>query len=133
MNLKYRVNLSVMAAGLAVFSMGPSCMSPPAPVNDTVAVDFLNTTDFVVNAFVNGVLVDVVPAHSNPPATILNCSAGDSFQIDGDFLAEEGDIPAENTLVFDEGLNFYCGDTLQVDFLDNGDGTFSLDGLSVPP
>ena len=133
MNLKSRVFVSLMAVSLAFLTMGGSCFFIPSVGTDQVAVDFLNTTDFEVNAFVNGVLVDVVPAHSNPPATFLFCSSGDSFQIDGDFLAEEGDIPAINSLVFDEGVSFACGDTLQVDFLEEDDGTFSLDGQSVPP
>jgi hypothetical protein len=126
---------------LAVGTMGSDCSlrlpsfpllpGPPGPIADFVDIVFVNETADVVQPFINGVPVDppLLPGEVTEFIT-LDCFQGDILEFDGDVVTGFGNIPSQNTIIFEEGFEYLCGDVLEVHFFIDEFGFLTVDGFA---
>ena len=147
MNATRRVTfprLCLLTALLAIGALGSNCsllpgfpLVPiipgpgPGPVADFVDIVFVNETGDVVVPYINGIPVDppLLPGEVTEFIT-LDCFEGDIFEFDGDLVTGLGNIPSQNTIIFEEGFEFFCGDILEVHFFIDALGFLTVDGFA---
>jgi hypothetical protein len=124
-----------LASALLLLCAGTGCPSNAVVVPDTFGIDLVNDTDFEVDP---GVSVDQFPLDLGtlgplegsdvPVAFDVDCLPGDTLTIDPIlFLPDTDALAANGPIVLEEGIDYFCGDILTLEFSQDAAGTFFVD------
>jgi hypothetical protein len=102
---------------------------------DAFGIDLINDTVFDVDPGVSiddfvldlGVLAPLEGSDVPVPFDV-DCFPGDTLTIDPTLLQPGGvDVLVANPLVIEEGIDYFCGDIITIDFFQDNTGTFFID------
>jgi hypothetical protein len=121
----------VLALPLAVLTLGQGCPDGTFPgTAGSIAVVFYNDARFPVEPTVDEERMDLVMPGKATRPILFDCRAGEHFAFSGNMRTNTQTLPSPFEVTFDEGVNFDCGDTIEITFFTNADDDLDLDGDS---
>ena len=124
-----------LGSGCSLNTIVPVVPVTPVVVDDSVDVVFVNETLFDVDAIVNDAYFSTVTGNDpNPTEPVsIPCSAGDTITFSGDLVTGGGTFPSPDDLLFNEGTQFFCGDTIEIHYFQDAGGVLRVDGGATGP